>query len=1199
VSTLVELDAFLSKTEAYVTTPDAVFTDRNLYLAEILFPYDWDGGPYSLDGAADIVEPALAYVPATIHNALLYQNYAAFPASHPLNSTAAIDSIERGYNLVVHVGHGNKDIMRVSKDNYITMSDMSALANGMDRSSFMWLLNCTSTAIDYDCIAERAINDPDGGAFALFGPTRFAFPATMRSYLWDWLDVLYNQGVTELGPVCAEAKALHASFAESGADNTDRWTQFALVLLGDPEAELWVDRPASLSVAHAGSISVGDTTMVVTVTDPSPVDSALVCAYKAGEIYAVASTDAAGQATLEVVPHTTGSMTITVTATGYLPYTADVNVTAAAAAHVHLCSWSVDDDTSGGSEGNGNGQAEAGETVELDIVVENSGASPASGVTATLSSNDPYVVVQDSTEVIGDVGAGATAAVDAAFRVHVTTDCPNEHDVPFTIEFVEGGRLAWIEELQCRVYRPELRQLYLAVDDSGGNGNGIPEAGETVSLFVEILNQGNGDADDVTGVLRYPGSSVSLTDSTDTWGDVASGLSAEGTGFQFTVNSDVTERFRLVLSDAWGNTWTSYLDVDSPDAPADLWARVKGTTIQLHWSVVDDDDLFGYDVYRAEDVCGPYQRANDAMVEGTAYYADAGLAEKTLYHYFVAAVDSSGNVSAPSSTLSISTNPPSMPGWPMSTGAGMYSSPAAADIDGDGELEIIVTSEQLYAWNADGTEVCDGDGDPRTSGIFAVDGLGGYRCSAAVGEVDGDPGLEIVAAAWANVGTEEDPAYNVFVWNADDGTVLPGWPVTTGKFCWASPALADFDHDGRSEILIPSADGYLYCWRYDGSEYIDGDGDPLTIGVFASLGAQWNYGSPAVADLDGDRIPEIIQASRSDSLYVFRSDGSIFPGWPVYLEGDSECSVAVGDVDNDGAPEIAVHSNICRVWLLESDGSVMSGWPKPVEFSGDFPPAPVLADLTGDGYLEIVLSGSDGSITVKDYLGADLPGWPQYRDGTGRSSAAVADIDGDPELEIVVGCNDGKLYCYDPDGTIIAGWPIQTDAEIYGSPLVVDLDGDGDTEVIVGGMDTNVYVWDCDGTYADGEGVEWGCFLHDSWRTQFYGFDDPVGIETDEEFGGFAKLILAQNVPNPFNPTTSVPFVVPLDAGGARPVSLGIYSVDGRLVRVLVDGELEAGRYAAVWDGRDDAGAVVASGVYFCRLEVGGESAVRKMVLLK
>jgi len=86
-----------------------------------------------------------------------------------------------------------------------------------------------------------------------------------------------------------------------------------------------------------------------------------------------------------------------------------------------------------------------------------------------------------------------------------------------------------------------------------------------------------------------------------------------------------------------------------------------------------------------------------------------------------------------------------------------------------------------------------------------------------------------------------------------------------------------------------------------------------------------------------------------------------------------------------------------------------------------------------------------------------------------------------------------------------------------------------------------------------------------------------------------------QNYPNPFNPQTTIAFVLP----ESREVRLAVYSLDGSLVRVLVDGAQAAGPHTVVWDGLDSQGQGVASGAYFYRIEAGPDSQVRKMLLMK
>jgi hypothetical protein len=109
----------------------------------------------------------------------------------------------------------------------------------------------------------------------------------------------------------------------------------------------------------------------------------------------------------------------------------------------------------------------------------------------------------------------------------------------------------------------------------------------------------------------------------------------------------------------------------------------------------------------------------------------------------------------------------------------------------------------------------------------------------------------------------------------------------------------------------------------------------------------------------------------------------------------------------------------------------------------------------------------------------------------------------------------------------------------------------------------------------------------------------PATPETVSGMGGqnpIARYALYRNVPNPFNPTTVINYDVP-EGGGM--VTLRIYDVSGRLCRTLANGVVSAGEKSVTWNGRDDHGRHVTSGVYFYRMTAPGFTKTRKMVLLK
>ncbi len=121
--------------------------------------------------------------------------------------------------------------------------------------------------------------------------------------------------------------------------------------------------------------------------------------------------------------------------------------------------------------------------------------------------------------------------------------------------------------------------------------------------------------------------------------------------------------------------------------------------------------------------------------------------------------------------------------------------------------------------------------------------------------------------------------------------------------------------------------------------------------------------------------------------------------------------------------------------------------------------------------------------------------------------------------------------------------------------------------------------------------------LPESWRASLGhgtpgGANGPLGVA--EEPGPLA-FSLGANYPNPFNPSTTIPFTIAEDGK----VSLTVYNLAGQWVRELVAERLTAGEHTAVWDGRDTDGRTVASGVYLARLVAGEREQVRRMLLMK
>ena len=326
--------------------------------------------------------------------------------------------------------------------------------------------------------------------------------------------------------------------------------------------------------------------------------------------------------------------------------------------------------------------------------------------------------------------------------------------------------------------------------------------------------------------------------------------------------------------------------------------------------------------------------------------------------------------------------------------------------------------------------------------------------SATAAQLDEDPQLEIVIAS------QDQYCY---VYN-HDGSLFPGWPRYLGEVLWpdqwvntnSSPAVADLDADGEPEIIVGSASGELYVFRKDGSAF-PGFPRPTSFMV---------YSSPAIGDIDGDEEPEIVVGDNHGYVYAFNTDGTQCPGFPYATPYTVHASPALGDLDGDGVLEIVVSSEAAGadLYAIDGDGSDLPGWPRQLNPYTGIISSPTLADLDLDGSLDVVVGVRNGQLAALDAAGNYKPGWPVDAGYSCESSPTLVDLDDDPELEIIVGFNDSKVVAYNHDGTPLPGWPVGTSYTVISSPSVGDVDGDGRLEIVIGENTGKVYGFEIDGT---------------------------------------------------------------------------------------------------------------------------------------
>ena len=393
------------------------------------------------------------------------------------------------------------------------------------------------------------------------------------------------------------------------------------------------------------------------------------------------------------------------------------------------------------------------------------------------------------------------------------------------------------------------------------------------------------------------------------------------------------------------------------------------------------------------------------------------------------------------------------------------------DLDRDGQAELIVGS-----WTSTGGYVHivfpDGTHLDHHLSIYAL-------MAPAVADIDGDGDGEIITAEMLS--SIAVPAYNnVQVFAIEmDGTPVPGWPVrvqgilvnTTGV------AVGDVDADGYTEVFVPSSNAFA-----DGEDILDWhhlfafahDGTPKA-GWPVDYGVQWDAKStPVLVDLEGDGMQEVLLGVKvrnstidEGALLAFRHDGTPVSGFPV-LDNSWNWNVTAADLDNDGQMDIL--TNGLRVDSAGNlgDGTLMWNY-------GTMVYSTALGYLDEDDTVEAVFSLQAG-ITVVDHRGRNVgSGWPKdLSPDWPYSNATIVDIDGDGVVEVLLATMGGYVYAWHLDGTSVDGFPLDTLGSRLNEVVVGDFDGDGFTDIVGTGKET-VYLWNTLGLPWSANCMDWPC----------------------------------------------------------------------------------------------------------------------------
>ena len=535
------------------------------------------------------------------------------------------------------------------------------------------------------------------------------------------------------------------------------------------------------------------------------------------------------------------------------------------------------------------------------------------------------------------------------------------------------------------------------------------------------------------------------------------------------------------------------------------------------------------------------------------------------------------------------------------------------DVQGDNPLSVAISGSYAYVAAASvGLRIIDvfTPSSPQEVGFFATDGSA--RDVAVSGSyayvTDGGTGLRIIDISSPSLPQEvgffatDSSAIGVTV-SGNYAYVAAG---DSGMYIIQNDLLVSVDDDNshpggiafgaNGTVFLANGGGGLRAYSPEDTSYINA----ATIQV----GGDESYAKNVAIGLDGN----VFLANGLDGLRAFSYDGDSFVNTAHIDDGGSANNVAVGP---DGTVFLANRSDGLRAYSY--DGSTFINTAHVDDGSNSASSLDVVVGQNGAIFVAIYNDGLrayqyDGSSLTNTahieeggtavavgpngtvfFSGGDGLYAYNYDDSTFITTASLSSapyavrLSVCPDGTILLANGDGQLFAYSYDGTAITqiahiGWPGLL-IEIWG--LNVAPDGKIFVSYQDDGTDfVSVYLLE-DSTFIE--------------IAQIQDWDQTTGLSLYEDETLLQKYTLHQNYPNPFNPSTEIRFDIPT----ARDVQLRIYNQLGQTVRTLVDNRMKAGTYALEWDGQDQMGRSVASGVYFYNLEAGDFNQIRKMTLVK
>lgn len=527
-----------------------------------------------------------------------------------------VDSLYNGYpcpgsvSTIINMINGGRSFLNYRGEGWTTgwstdcfpfqTSDVSTLNNGA-KLTFVTSIGCGVAAFDAggtNCFGEEwveigTLTEPRG-AVAFVGPTSNTHTAYNNAIDRGIYIGMFQQGIQSPGAALLNGKmVMFLTFG--GGDPYVEYHFKIYCLLGDPSIHIWKDVPQNINVSYTDTIVTGFSQPEVTVTYSGsglPVANAQVC-ISGGNVYSVGYTDANGYVMLNVTSSSVGVLNFAVRGGNVIPFLNTIQVIEGVE-NVALDGNPVVTDL----DGNDDGLINPNENCTITFTLKNYGSQISNNVTATLSVPDTVNTVQIITTTPVNFGniAPDQSVTGSPFQFFIKPECPVGYVIPFKLN-VSSSTSSWIYYDGELVHGCKLAfSEYLADDEGNALRNFRMDPGETVKLYLKIINQGDDIAPDITGILRSNDQYITVLDSVGTF----TTLLPDSSGFN---NQDY---FVVKVSDNCPvQYFASYSVLLATHNGLYPYSSVSPFTIPVAMPTGLDPtgpDLYGYRAYSSDDV---------------------------------------------------------------------------------------------------------------------------------------------------------------------------------------------------------------------------------------------------------------------------------------------------------------------------------------------------------------------------------------------------------------------------------------------------------------------------------------------------------------------------------------------------------------------------------------------------------------------